>query len=99
MVKRLDIMEFDFRKLESLVALKKYAEKHILEEDIIMEIGYNTFSGYVYIAYEGGLTLAIFEGRTEEKDIIIFGYDYKTEGEIEFEDMDDFYEYYEIYRE
>lgn len=99
MVQRLDIMEFDLRKLESLVALKKYAEEHIVEEEPIMEVGYNKFSGYVYIAYEGGLTLAIFEGRSEEKDVIIFGYDLVTGEEIEFEDVEDYYKYYEIHNE
>lgn len=91
------VEEFTVRQLESLITLHKYAEKYGTSEDIIMEIGYNSKSGYVYIAYEGGVSIAIFEGRMEEKDVCIFAYDYDTGDEIEFADLDDYYAYLDDY--
>ena len=87
------IEEFTANQLRSLITLYLYEEKYDTYENDIMEIGYNSKTGYVYIAYDGGVSIAIFEGRTEEKDVRIFAYDYDTGEEMEFADLDDYYAY------
>jgi hypothetical protein len=87
------IEEFTANQLRSLITLYLYEEKYDTYENDIMEIGYNSKTGYVYIAYDGGVSIAIFEGRTEEKDVCIFAYDYDTGEEMEFADLDDYYAY------
>jgi hypothetical protein len=85
------VEEFTVNQLESLIALHNYARKYDTYEYEIMEIGYNSKSGYVYIAYDGGISIAVFEGRNEEKDICIFAYDYDTGEELIYDCLDDYY--------
>ena len=54
-----------------------------------MEISYNTNSGYVYIAFEDGITIAIFEGRTKTDQINFYSYDNVLEEEIEYNTIQD----------
>ena len=85
------INEFSLRQLKSLVALKEFAIKYNIHEMTVMETGYNTYSGLVYIAYEEGLTIAIFEGRGDENSIRIFGYDMEN-NEIEYDSLKDYFD-------
>lgn len=85
------VEEFTVNQLRSLITLHDYAKKYGASEDEIMEIGYNSKSGYVYIAYDAGVSIAISEGRTEEKDVCIFVYDYDTGEELIYNSLDDYY--------
>lgn len=80
--------QFNYNQVKSMWALLNYANTfgiHMWDE---MERGYNPNSGYVYIAYECGLTIAIFEGRDNIFDVVLFGYD--DNGEIEYDTLEDF---------
>jgi len=90
-IKRVE--EFTPNQLRSLVTLYDYAQLFGTYQDIIMEVGYNSNSGYVYIDYEGGYSIAIFEGRTEEKDVIVFAFHPVTGEELEFDDIDLYFEW------
>ena len=84
------ILKFNYLQTRSLSALFLYEETFDLTHYDRMEIGYNPNSGYVYIAYEEGLTLAIFEGRDKIFDVIVYGYD--DNGEVEYDTIEDWKE-------
>jgi hypothetical protein len=85
------VENFGLYQLKSLVALREYACNYGLFDTPIWEQGYNNFSGNVYVAFEGGITLAIFEGRTKESDIIIYGFNYDTGEEKEYQSIEEYY--------
>ena len=83
--------QFNYNQAKSYLGLLWYAEEENLDSEFtIMEVGYNPSSGYVYIAYEEGLTIAVFEGRDSINDIILFGYN--DEGEFELDSIEEFKE-------
>lgn len=84
------ILEFNYLQTRSLSALFLYEETFDLTHYDRMEIGYNPNSGYVYIAYQEGLTLAIFEGRDKMFDVIVYGYD--DDGEVEYDSVEEWKE-------
>lgn len=84
------ILKFNCLQTMSLSTLFLYEETFGLTDYSRMEIGYNPNSGYVYIAYEEGLTLAIFEGRRKIYDVILYGYN--DEGEIEYDTLEEWKE-------
>jgi len=85
-----DILKFNCLQTMSLSTLFIYEETFDLRGYDRMEIGYNPNSGYVYIAYEEGLTLAIFEGRRKIYDVIVYGYD--DNGEVEYDTIEEWKE-------
>lgn len=90
-MKNLTPQEFNYLQGLSYLKLLWYAEEENLDTEFtIMDIGYNPNSGYVYIAYEEGLSIAIFEGRDSINDIILFGYN--DEGEFELDSIEEFKE-------
>lgn len=82
------ILQFNYLQTRSLSVLFLYEETFDLKDYSRMMIGYNPNSGYVYIAYEEGLTIAIFEGRDNIFDVVLFGYN--DDGEIEYDTLEDF---------
>lgn len=84
------IEAYTSRQLRSLLAVKEYGERYGLHQEDIVDFGYNQNSGYIYIVFDGYLTLAVFEGRTEDKDIVISGYDFDVEEEIEFNTIEEY---------
>lgn len=81
------IEQFNVNQLRSLLALYDYHNKYCVHEEEIEEVGYNMMSGYVFIAFDSGYQLVIFEGRTEEKDVILFTLHPVTGEEIEFDNV------------
>lgn len=84
------IEAYTSRQLRSLLAVKEYGERHGLYQEDIVDFGYNQNSGYIYIVFDGYLTLAVFEGRTEDKDIVISGYDFDAEEDVEFNTIEEY---------
>jgi hypothetical protein len=68
-----------------LLVLRAYRDYAFGEE--IMETGFNTRSGYVYIALENGIQIASCFGR--EVEYIV--YDFETEDERFFDTYDEAY--------
>ena len=79
-------------KLKSLTALKKFEADHVPHDaDICGDAGYNGLSGYVYIHYNCGISIAIFEGRDQEDQILMFTINEEGE-EIEIQTIEEFRE-------
>jgi hypothetical protein len=80
------------RQVRSLSALLEYVYNRytIMDRDAIEEVGYNEWSGYVYVVYDG-ISLALFEGRTDEGSICIFAFDEETGDEIAYDSLEDYY--------
>ena len=78
------------RQVRSLSALLDYLyrSRYIVTYDEIEDVGYNEHSGYVYV-YHDGLSLALFEGRTE--GIHVFAFDEETGDEIAYDSIEDYY--------
>lgn len=80
---------FTRNQLISLAALINFSNEHNLDLDDVMEISYNSNSGYVYIAFEDGITIAIFEGRSNFDQINFYSYDNQLEEEVEYDTIQD----------
>jgi len=82
---------FDFSKnqLRSVAALINFADENNLDLDDVQEIGYNNRSGNVYIAFEDGLNIYLFEGRSDIDQICFLRYDHIIEEEIEYDNLKD----------
>jgi hypothetical protein len=82
----------NLRQVRSLSALLEYlySRRHIVDRESIEEVGYNEWSGYVYVVYDG-ISLALFEGRTDEEQIQVFAFDEETGDEIAFDSIDHYY--------
>jgi hypothetical protein len=80
------------RHVRSLNALLNYiyGRYYITDYDSVEEVGYDGWTGYVYVVY-GGLTLALFEGRTEEDQIHVYEIDPNTGDEIAYDSLEDYY--------
>jgi hypothetical protein len=79
-------------KLKSLTALKKFETDYVpFTADISGEVGYNGLSGYVYIEYNCGVSIAIFEGRDQEDQILMFKINEEGE-EIDIPTIEEFRE-------
>ena len=85
----LENKNFTGNQLISLATLINFSNEHNLDLDWIMEMGYNKYSGYVYIAFEDNITIAIFEGRTNFDQINFYSYDDQLEEEIEYATIQD----------
>lgn len=81
--------DFSMNQLRSVAALINFADENNLNLDDVQEIGYNNRSGNVYIAFEDGLQIYIFEGRTEKSQICFLRYDHIIEEEIEYDNLED----------
>ena len=82
----------NLRQVRSLNALLEYlySRHNIVDRESIEEVGYNEWSGYVYVVYDG-ISLALFEGRTDEEQIQVFAFDEETGDEIAFDSIDHYY--------
>lgn len=80
---------FTGNQLISLASLINFSNQNNLDLDNIMEMSYNQNSGYVYIAFEDGITIAIFEGRTNFDQINFYSYDNQLEEEVEYNTIQD----------
>lgn len=80
------------RQVRSLSALLDYlySRHHIVDRESIEEVGYNEWSGYVYVVYDG-ISLALFEGRTDEDSICIFAFDEETGDEVAYDSIEHYY--------
>ena len=78
------------RQVRSLNALLDhlYDSRAIMHHYEIEEVGYNEHTGYVYVYYDG-ISLALFEGRTE--GIHVFVFDEETGDEIAYDSIEDYY--------
>ena len=78
------------RQVRSLSALLDhlYTNRIIMDHYEIEDVGYNEHTGYVYV-YHDGISLALFEGRTE--DIRVFVFDEESGEEIEYDSIEDYY--------
>jgi hypothetical protein len=83
----------NLRQVRSLNALLEYlySRHHIVDRESIEEVGYNEWSGYVYVEYDG-ISLALFEGRTDEEQIQVFAFDEETGEEIAYDSINHYYE-------
>lgn len=84
--------DFTMNQLRSVAALINFADENNLDLDDVFEIGYNQHSGNVYIAFEDGLQIYIFEGRNAQDQIHIMKYDEIIEEEIEYDTLEDYYD-------
>jgi len=81
-------------KLKSLTALKKFEADYIPHDaDICGDAGYNGLSGYVYIEYNCGASIAIFEGRDQEDQILMFTINEEGE-EIDIPTIEEFRKFF-----
>jgi hypothetical protein len=82
----------NLRQVRSLNALLEYlySRHHIVDRESIEEVGYNECSGYVYVEYDG-ISLALFEGRTDEEQIQVFAFDEETGDEIAYDSINHYY--------
>jgi hypothetical protein len=81
--------DFSVNQLRSVAALINFADANDLDLDDIQEIGYNERSGNVYIAFEDGLNIYLFEGRTDTNQINYMRYDNIIGEEIEYDNIED----------
>lgn len=84
--------DFTMNQLKSLAALINFSDQNNLDLNDIEEIGYNNQSGNVYIAFNDGLQIYMFEGRNAADQIHIMKYDEIIEEEIEYDSLDDYYD-------
>jgi len=80
---------FTGNQLISLASLINFSNQNNLNLDDVMEMNYNKNSGYVYIAFEDGITIAIFEGRTNFDQINFYSYDNQLDEEVEYHTIQD----------
>lgn len=81
--------DFSMNQLRSVAALINFADENNLDLDDVQEIGYNNRSGNVYIAFEDGLQIYLFEGRTDTNQINYMRYDNIIGEEIEYDNIED----------
>ena len=80
-------------KLRSLTALKRFELDYIPHDRTDGEVHYNAYTGYVFIEYKAGVSIAIFEGRDAEDQVLMLTYDEEGE-EIEIDSIEEFRKYF-----